>query len=245
MPSLKVLLLSLLLAALALFTVIFFAKKSKLDQDAQSYASENPNCREIKMHSNKNDMVECFINFESAKDFPEDLQDADTLYIPMLKLIGERFPNEFPLRVKHIFSLPGRIRDSIIVSGNTINIAKEKKSIWRDIKTGCKFPGPCPAMPLKGVMPLKSGVQVNAILPGKILKIENDSPYAVTIYHGENIYTKTSGLKKLSLHAKLDKEISPDSAIGYLPAQDSALTFLEITRNGKQETWESFFKESR
>jgi hypothetical protein len=245
MPSLKVLLLSLLLAIIALSAAIFFAKSSKLDQDAQSYAMENPNCREIKMHSNKNDMVECFINFESAKDFPEDPRDADTLYIPMLKLIGEKLPGEFPLRVKHIFSLPSRISDSIIVSGSTINIIKEKNSIWRDTETGCKFPGPCPMMPLKGVMPLKVGVQVNAILPGKILKIENDSPYTVTIYHGENIYTKTSGLKKLSHYAKPGKEISSDSAIGFLPTQDSALTFLEITRNGKQETWESFFKESR
>jgi hypothetical protein len=233
MPSLKALLLSLLLAALALFMVTVFAKKSKPVQDAHSYIMENPNCDEIKIHSDKNDIVVCFENFQ------EDPQEADTVYIPMARLIGERFPDEFPLRIKRIFPLPDKINYSIGISGNSINIIKEENSIWRDLKTGCKFPGPCPAMPLRGE------VAVNSILPGKILKIEQDSFFSVTIYHGENIYSKISNMKNLSDYAQIGNVISQDSIIGFLPKKDTALTFLEITRNGKHETWEKFFRESR
>jgi hypothetical protein len=233
MPSLKALLIPLLLAAFALLSVILFAQKSKPVQDAQSYIRENSNCDEIKIHSNKNDIVACFENFS------EDLQEADSIYIPMAKLIGERFPNEFPLRIKRIFPLPDKTNYLIGISGNTINIAKEKDSVWRDQNTGCKFPGPCPVMPLRGE------VAVNAILPGKILKVEQDSLFSVTIYHGENIYSRTSGIKTLSDCVQTGSFVSPDSTIGFLAQKDSALAFLEITKNGKRETWKKFFRESR
>jgi len=240
MPSLKVLLLLLLLAALALLTVVLFVKKSKpIHQDAQSYAIEHSYCNDIKKHSNKNELLECFFNFESISDFPEEPQGEDTLYISMAKLIGERFPNQFPLRIKHVFSWSNQIHVSEFmgISGNSINIVKEKDSVWRDQKTGCKFPGPCPVAPLRGE------ASVNAILPGKILSIENDSLYNVTIYHGENIYTKTSNLKTLSDYAQIGKTITPDSAIGFLPKQRTP--FVEITRNGKRIELNKFIEENR
>jgi len=197
MPSLRALLLTLFLACLALFVVILFMNKSKPEQDAQSYTELHPECSEIKIHSKKEALMECFSNFESALD----LQGEDTLYIPMVRFIGERFPNEFPLRLRHVFSWPSKITQSVGISGKSVNIAKDEKNIWRDENTGCKFPGPCPVMPLKGsVIPQKFAKEdrqaerifrnkfsaigeapVNAILPGRVLKIEQDSLFSVTI----------------------------------------------------------------
>ncbi len=237
MPSLRTLLLVLFLAALALSIVVLFMKKSKPEQDTQSYAKQNPTCDEIKKHSKKNDMMECFLNFESASDFPVNLEGEDTLYIPMAKFIGERFPEEFPLRVRYVSSFPGETIDSVGISGKNINIARGKNSVWRDEK-GCKFPGPCP------VSPLRDGDSVNAILPGKIIKIEKDSLYNITIYHGENIYSKTGNLKTLSDYAQIGKIITPDFALGFLPNQHIPLDFVEITRNGKRIELNKFIEES-
>jgi hypothetical protein len=265
MSSSRALLFIVFLGALALLLVVLFVKKSKPIQDAQSYATLNPACTELKIHSKKNDLVECFLNVESALDLPANLQEADSLYIPMARFIGERFPDEFPLRIRHVFSLPDKITDSIGISGKNINLAKGSNSIWRNRTNGCKFPGPCPTMPLKGsAIPQKYAKEdknaerifrnkfsaigeapINAILPGKILKIERDSLFSVTIYHGENIYSKTSGLYNLSDYTLIGNAISQDFAFGFLPPQDTAFILVEITRNGKYELWENFFRESR
>jgi len=265
MSSSRALLITLFLGALALFSVVFFVTKSKSIQDAHSYTKLNPTCREFKMHSKKNDMVECFLNLESISDIPANSQDDDTLYLPMAKFVGERFPDEFPLRVRRIFSLPDKVTDSIGISGTNMDLARSKNSAWQNKITGCKFPGPCPIMPLKGsAIPQKYAKEdknaerifrnkfsaigeapVNAILPGKILKIERDSLFSVTVYHSENIYSKTSGLYSLSDNVKIGSEISQDSVLGFLPLKDTAFILVEITRNGKYELWENFFKESR
>jgi hypothetical protein len=235
MPSLRVLFAVLFLATLAVIIVVVFMNKSKPILDAQSYAEKHPNCNEIKIHSKKNDLIECFSNFESVYDIPPRPLGADTLYIPMARLIGERFPQEFPLRIKHIFSFPDRTEDSIWISGNSITITKNKNSVWRNKKNGCRFPGHCPVMPF-------NGSTANAILPGKILKIEQeDSLFSITIYHGENIYSKTSSLRNINNHIQIDSIVSPDSILG-IP---TTRTFVEITRNGKYETWENFYEESR
>jgi hypothetical protein len=265
MPSLRALLLTLLLVILAVFIIVLFMKKSKPEQDAQSYAEQNPECSEIKIHSKKNDLVECFLNFESASDLPADPHGEDTLYIPMVKFIGERLPGEFPLRVRLVFSFPNKILESIGISGKSITINGSKDSIWRNEKNGCKFPGFCPVMPLKGSAISQKFVKednnaerifrnkfssigeapVNAILPGKILKIEHDSLFSVTIYHGENIYSKTSGLGRLSNYAHTDSTISQENILGFLPSLDTAFIFLEIRHNGKYELWEGFYSENR
>lgn len=262
--SARTLLLVLFLIVLAPLLIVAFVKESKSIQDAQDYVALNPTCKEFKVHSKKNDMVECFLNFESIYDLPAS-QDADTFYIPMVRLIGERYPDEFPLRIRHIFSLPGKTPDSTGISGRNINITRSKNSAWRNEKSGCKFPGPCPVMPLKGsAIPQKYAKEdkkterifrnqfsaigeapVNAILPGKILKIEQDSLFSVTIYHGENIYSKTCGLDSLSDYAQAGNEVLPDLVLGFLPPQDTAFIFVEITRNGKYELWEKFYGESR
>jgi hypothetical protein len=265
MSSSRALLITMFLGALALFLIVIYVKKSKPIQDTQSYTTLNPTCREIKIHSKKNDLVECFLNLESVLDLPANSQGADTLYISMARFIGERFPHEFPLRIRHIFSLPDKTVDSVGISGKNINLAKSKNSAWQNKMNGCRFPGPCPTMPLKGsAIPQKYAKEdkdaerifrnkfsaigeapVNAILPGKILKIESDSLFSVTIYHGENIYSKTNGLYNLSDYAQVGNNVSQDSAFGFLPPQDTAFIFVEITRNGKYELWENFFRESR
>ncbi|GBU24100.1 hypothetical protein R83H12_00726 [Fibrobacteria bacterium R8-3-H12] len=266
MPSLRVLFAVLFLVALALFIVIVFMNKSKPILDAQSYAEQHPNCNEIKIHSKKNDLIECFSNYESLDDIPLEPLGADTLYIPMAKLIGERFPQEFPLRIKHIFSFPDRTEDSIWISGSSITITKNKNSVWRN-KNGCRFLAPCPVMPLKGSAISKKEAKedyiysaeqifknkfsatgkapVNAILPGKILDVEQDSLFSITIYHGENIYTKTSGLYSIDSCAQIGNIVSTDITLGYLPPKSTAFIFVEITRNGKYETWANFYAESR
>jgi hypothetical protein len=265
MSSSRALLIILFLGTLALFLVILFVKESNPIQDAQSYTTLNPTCSEVKTHSKKSDLVECFLNLESVSDLPANSKDYDTLYIPMAKFIGERFPDEFPLRVRHIFSLSDKITDSIGISGTSIDLVKSKNSVWQNKMNGCKFPGPCPVMPLRGsAIPQKYAKEdknaerifrnkfsaigeapVNAILPGKVLKIEQDSLFSVILYHSENIYSKTSGLYSLSTYAQIGNEISQDSAIGFLPPKDTAFIFVEITRNGKYELWENFFRESR
>jgi len=266
MPSLKVLFAVLLLAVLALFIVIVFMNKSKPILDAQSYTEHYPNCNEIKIHSKKNDLIECFSNFESINDIPSESHGTDTLYIPMARLIGERFPQEFPLRIKHIFSFPEGAEDSIWISGNSITIAKNKNSGWRNKNNGCRFPAPCPVMPLKGSIIFQKFAMdyyneeqifknkfsaigktpVNAILPGKILNVErnSDSLFSIAIYHGENIYSRTSGLYSIDSSAQTGNIVSTDIALGFLPPKDTAFIFVEITRNGKHETWENFYAES-
>jgi len=267
MPSLRVLFAVLLLAILALFIVIVFMNKSKPILDAQSYTEHYPNCNEIKIHSKKNDLIECFSNFKSIDDIPSEQLDTDTLYIPMARLIGERFPQEFPLRIKHIFSFPEGTEDSIWISGNSITITKNKHSSWRNINNGCRFPVPCPVMPLKGSLIFQKfaiddynedqifknkfsaigKTPVNAILPGKILNVEqnSDSLFSITIYHGENIYSKTSGLYGIDSNTQTGSIVSTDIALGFLPPKDTAFIFVEITRNGKYEIWEKFYAESR
>jgi len=267
MPSLRVLFAVLFLVALALVIVIVFMNKSKPILDAQSYTEHYPNCNEIKIHAKKNDLIECFLNFESIGDIPSEPQSADTLYIPMAKLIGERYPQEFPLRIKHIFSFPDGTEDSIWISGNSITITKNKNSVWRNIKNGCRFPAPCPVMPLKGsIISQKFAIDdyneeqifknkfsavgktpVNAILPGKILNVEQnfDSIFSITIYHSENIYSKTSGLYSIDSCVQTGNIVSTDIVLGYLPPKDTAFIFVEITKNGKYEIWEKFYAESR
>jgi len=265
MYSSRALLITVFLGILALFLVILFMKKSKSSQDAQIYTKLNPTCREVKIHSKKNNFVECFLNLETISDLPAYSQDDDTLYIPMAKFIGERFPDEFPLRVRHIFSLHEKLTDSIGISGTEINLVKSKNSTWKNKTNGCRFPGPCPVMPLKGsAIPQIYAKEdkkterifrnkfssigeapVNAILPGKILKVERDSLFSVTIYHSENIYSKTSGLYSLNANTQIGNEVSQDFEIGFLPPKDTASIFVEITRNGKYESWENFFRESR
>ncbi|MDR0516653.1 MAG: M23 family metallopeptidase [Fibromonadaceae bacterium] len=232
MPSIKTLFLALFLVLLALLIVVFFAKKSHLVPDAEIYAKQNPNCSTIKVHSNKNSLVECFLNFESLEDLPENPQGVDTLYVPMARFIGERFPSEFPIRVRHIFSIPDELTDSIGIHGNSISVAKGKNSHWHNKINGCRFPGPCP------VTPLQIGNSVNAILPGRVLKIEQDSALSITIYHGENIYSKMSGLAKLKEGVEIGKNVSPDSSLGHI--MQKTRFSLEITRNGKSEKFEKF-----
>jgi len=254
MPSLRVLFAVLLLAALALIIVVIFMNKSKSIRDAQSYAEQHPNCNEIKIHSKKTDLIECFLNFESINEIPSEPLGVDTLYIPMARLIGEKFPQEFPLRIKHIFSFPDRTEDSIWISGNSITITKNKNSAWRNKKNGCRFPAPCPIMPLKGSATSQNfknkfsaigKTPVNAILPGKILDVEQDSLFTITIYHGENIYSKTSGLYSINSYVQTGSIVSTDIVLGFLPPKDTAFILVEITRNGKYETWEKFYAESR
>jgi hypothetical protein len=240
MPSIKALLLTLLLFFFALIIVSALVKKSKQAQDAEVYAKQNPNCSVIKIHSGKNSLLECYLYFESASDFPKKLQEGDTLYIPMAKFIGERYPEEFPLRIKHIFSIPSEETDSIWIHGSSMSVARGKTPPWRNLSTGCKFPGPCPAAPTQIAARGKDALNaVNAILPGRVIKIEQDEFYSITIYHGENIYSKTDGILTLSDYAELGKNVSPDSALGFLPKKDSKFS-LEITRNGKREKWERF-----
>ncbi|MCL2260268.1 MAG: hypothetical protein FWC15_02815 [Fibromonadales bacterium] len=261
MPSLRALLLRLFLVGLAIFVIVLFIKKSKPELDAQSFAEQNPECNEIKIHSKKEALMECFFHFESVGD----LLGEDTLYMPMARFIGDRFPNELPLRVKHIFSWPNEVTESIRISGKNISVIRKENAIWRNEHTGCKFPGLCPVMPLKGsAIPQQFAKEdrqaerifrnkfsaigeapVNAILPGKILKIEQHPLFSVTIYHGDNIYSKTSGLNFLSDDTYTGKLISPDQPIGFLPPMDTAFIFVEIIRNGKYELWEKFYEESR
>jgi len=232
MPSIKALLLTLFLFFSALLAVIAIVKKSKDAQDAEVYTKQNPNCSAIKIHSGKNSLLECYLYFESAEDFPKELHGADTLYIPMAKFIGEREPKEFPLRIGHIFSIPNEETDSIWIYGSSISVARGKAPPWHNLKTGCKFPGPCPAQPLRKDI----ANAVSAILPGKIIKIDKEDFYSITIYHGENIYSKISGISILSEYAELGKNVLPDSVLGFLPPKDSKYQ-LEITRNGKRERW--------
>ncbi len=82
----RTLFLILLLISLALLAVTLFAKKSTPIQDAKNYTELNPNCREIKIHSQKNDIVECFLNFELDSEHST----------PIIKLLAERHPEEFP-----------------------------------------------------------------------------------------------------------------------------------------------------
>jgi len=261
MPNLRALLLTLFLAGLAVFAIVLFIKKSKPELDAQSFAELHPQCNEIKIHSKKEALMECFFNFESTKD----LQGEDTLYMPIARFIGDRFPGEFPLRVRHVFSWPNEVTESIRISGKNISILREETAVWRDENTTCKFPGFCPVMPLKGsAIPQQFAKEdhqaerifrnkfsaigeapVNAILPGKILKIEQNPLFSVTIYHGENIYSKTSGLSFLNDNMHVSQIVSNDQPIGFLPPLDTAFIFVEITRNGKYEQWEQFYGVSR
>jgi len=237
MPSVKALLLTLFLFLSALLAVIAIVKKSKDAQDAEVYTKQNPNCSSIKVHSGKNSLLECYLYFESVEDFPKELHGADTLYIPMAKFIGEREPKEFPLRIGHIFSIPNDETDSIWIYGSSISVARGKAPPWHNLKTGCKFPGPCPVLPLRKIARDSDTVNaVNAILPGKIIKIDKDDFYSITIYHGENIYSKISGISVLSEYAESGKNVLPDSALGFLPPKNSKYQ-LEITRNGKRERW--------
>jgi len=261
MPSLRALLVTLFLASLAVLAIILFMNKSKPEQDAQSYAEQHPECNEIKIHSKKDALMECYFHFASVQD----LWGEDTIYIPMARFIGERYPDAFPLRVRHEFSWPSQITESIRIAGQNISVIRYENPIWRDENTGCKFPGHCPVMPLKGsAIPQKfvkedrqaerifrnrfsaiGEAPVNAILPGKILKVEQDSLFSVTIYHGENLYSKISGLSILSEDTQAGYMVSTDNAIGFLPPKDTAFIFVEITRNGKYELWEKFYAESR
>jgi hypothetical protein len=77
---------------------------------------------------------------------------------------------------------------------------------------------------------------INAILPGKVIKVEHGKFFSVTIYHGDNLYSKTSGIAKLSDYVQPGRSIIPDSILGTLPPQStnrSPTWRLEVTRNGK------------
>lgn len=137
---------------------------------------------------------------------------------------------------------------------------------WIDARTGCRYPGFCPQQPLAwSILPITEDFDffgqdellamdelrgvgeapIYPILSGRVLKSGKDSlGYFVEIDHGNNIYSKMSGMfryERDSLVLDSMKFIDEKTMLGRLAPRDSASVYLTIRRNGSFVRWNDFY----
>ena len=139
-------------------------------------------------------------------------------------------------------------------------------TLWLDAYTGCAYPGPCPHDPLEGgAVPIPDdfdfagreylltrdlfrGIGESPVFPvlsGRVTSISKDSSgFSVELYHGDNLYSRSSGLSGLYAYTQPGARLAPDMPVGRLSAQDTASFYLEILRNGKFLRWQDFWQET-
>lgn len=131
---------------------------------------------------------------------------------------------------------------------------------------GCRFPGTCPRNPLQGgALPIAADFDfagrenlllkdlfmgigeapVYPVLPGRVVSVSRDSAgFDVLLYHGGNLFTRSSGLSMLSPGIGRGASVLENEPLGRLAPSDSAVFFLEVLRNGRFVRWDDFFRSS-
>lgn len=142
-------------------------------------------------------------------------------------------------------------------------MTKDSSYVWMSKKTGCRFPGICPQLPMEwSALSITDGFDfegqeslismdvfrgigeapIQPILPGIVLATGKDeSGYFVEIDHGFNVTSKTSGMGSLKENLAVGDSIKADAMIGRLSPQDSSSFFLAVRQNGLFVRWDDFY----
>ncbi|MCQ2108291.1 MAG: M23 family metallopeptidase [Fibrobacter sp.] len=142
-------------------------------------------------------------------------------------------------------------------------MTKDSSYVWVSKKTGCRFPGICPQLPMEwSALPISDGFDfegqesliamdvfrgigeapIQPILPGIILSMGKDSlGYFMEIDHGFNVTSKTSGMGFLKENLMVGDSIKAGTTIGRLSPQDSSAFFLTVRQNGLFVRWNDFY----
>ena len=159
-----------------------------------------------------------------------------------------------------------QLEDSLVCSYLRVPL-KDSSKVWIDARTGCAFPGLCPARPLdwsnidisenfdfEGQDKLLAAdafyglgeAPLHPILPGVVLDAGRDSMgLYVEIDHGNNVFSKMSGMTPYAsgegVSVKVGDTVTIESWIGRIPPRDSAACYLSIRRNGLFLRWTDFY----
>lgn len=142
-------------------------------------------------------------------------------------------------------------------------VAKDSSHVWVSKKTGCRYPGICPQLPLVwSALPIADGFDfegqesliamdvfygigeapIQPILPGIVLAMgKEESGFFVEIDHGFNVTSKTSGMGFISETLAVGDSIKADAVLGRLSPQDSSTFFLAVRQNGHFVRWDDFY----
>lgn len=145
-----------------------------------------------------------------------------------------------------------------------LNVMLEDSSyVWIDAKSGCRFPGLCPSLPLdwSNIVISESfdfegqdrllaedaflgpgEAPVHPVLAGVVLDVGRDSlgPF-VEFSHGNNVVSRMSGV---NTSLAPGDTVDVNSVVGRLPPRDSAEFFLTVRRNGHFVRWADFYKDA-
>lgn len=131
---------------------------------------------------------------------------------------------------------------------------------------GCLAPGYCPRNPLQGgALPISvdfdfagredlllkdlfmgiGEAPVYPVLPARVVSVSKDSSgYGLLLDHGGDLFSRVSGLSRLSPGVDAGAVIAENAPLGRLSPSDSAVFFLEVLRNGRFVRWDDFYKAS-
>lgn len=142
-------------------------------------------------------------------------------------------------------------------------LLEDSSRAWVESRSGCRFPGLCPALPLEwssisisddfdfegqdrliaaDIFLGLGEAPVHPVLPGVVFNVGKDSlGDFVEIDHGNNTFSKMSGM---SLFSSVGDTVDFNSIVGRLPPKDSAAFFLTIRRNGLFVRWNDFYRQT-
>lgn len=159
-----------------------------------------------------------------------------------------------------------QFEDSLVYSYLHVPL-KDSSMVWIDARTGCVFPGLCPARPLdwsnieisenfdfEGQDKLIAAdafygvgeAPLHPILSGVVLDEGRDSMgFYVEIDHGNNVVSKVSGMAPYAPNVGsavvIGDSVTTESWIGRIPPRDSTACYLSIRRNGLFLRWADFY----
>lgn len=222
----------------------------------------------------KKKMAQCSWVFSHRESVQRALAGVDVSSAHRLSYIAEVLIAQYPLQIHWVANQDSFSHPLVLDIQNRqqsirlLHIPADSmtSSVWIQANTGCAFPGPCPMTPLEGgVIPIPAHFDfegrehllsrdqfqaigespVFAVLPGQIQSVTQDSNgYSVELYHGQNIYSRSSGLARLYPEIQAGAWTLKEEPLGHLSSLDTATFQFELIRNGKFVRWSDFWKES-
>lgn len=220
----------------------------------------------------RDSMAQCSWSFGNSTELHDLLATESSRIAAMAAYAADRIVQGYPLRLHRLYKRrtpDGAGLLELSTRSDTlrlIGIPDSVGMVWLNAATGCAFPGPCPHTPLEGgavAIPADfdfAGHEnllsrdlfraigespVFPILPARILTVEKTQQgFLVELDHGDNLYSRFTGIASLYNGMEPGKLVSTETPIGRLSAQDTATMHFEMLRNGKFIRWEDFWNQT-
>jgi murein DD-endopeptidase MepM/ murein hydrolase activator NlpD len=220
------------------------------------------------------ELAQCSWAFANRDEMLRAFQDEAPSIVHRLRYAADRVLIGYPLQVHWVaphgnFRYP-RLLDLQTPSASLRLVGIPVDTVpwihWLDAASGCAFPGTCPHDPLEGgavpipadfdfegreyllVRDLFRGIgesPVFPVLPGRVISISKEaSGFTVELDHGNNLYSRASGLASIFNGVEEGSRMDSKTPVGRLSAQDTASFHLEILRNGKFVRWQDYWNET-